>query len=159
MKKDQEDLLVLLADQDGQVLKYKDRLKNLGQTVNLSPFYLDTYLIRLPATFEIIKAKSHLCFRSLTMKMMSWTSWQETLMRSFNEKQTDSFIFLYSRENRLRSFFFLANIFLKKKGITESAYSYPDVQSDKTFRAFVHRLCLEVHTKVFHKVDDIAIFM
>lgn len=33
VKKDQEDLLVLLADQDGKVLKYKDRLKNLGQTV------------------------------------------------------------------------------------------------------------------------------
>lgn len=33
IKKDQEDLLVLLADQDAQVLKYKDRLKNLGQTV------------------------------------------------------------------------------------------------------------------------------
>ncbi len=33
VKRDQEDLLVLLADQDGQVLKYKDRLKNLGQTV------------------------------------------------------------------------------------------------------------------------------
>ena len=33
VKKDQEDLLVLLADQDVQVLKYKDRLKNLGQTV------------------------------------------------------------------------------------------------------------------------------
>ncbi|XP_046656034.1 general vesicular transport factor p115-like isoform X1 [Daphnia pulicaria] len=34
VKRDQEDLLVLLADQDGQVLKYKDRLKNLGQTVS-----------------------------------------------------------------------------------------------------------------------------
>ena len=34
VKKDQEDLLVLLADQDSQVLKYKDRLKSLGQTVS-----------------------------------------------------------------------------------------------------------------------------
>ncbi|KZS07636.1 General vesicular transport factor p115 [Daphnia magna] len=34
LKKDQEDLLVLLADQDGKVQKYKDRLKILGQTVS-----------------------------------------------------------------------------------------------------------------------------
>lgn len=33
VKKDQEDLLVLLADQDAQVLKYRDRLRKLGQTV------------------------------------------------------------------------------------------------------------------------------
>lgn len=33
LKKDQEDLLVLLADQDGQIRKYKERLKSLGQTV------------------------------------------------------------------------------------------------------------------------------
>ena len=33
VKKDQEDLLVLLADQDAQVHKYKDRLRQLGQTV------------------------------------------------------------------------------------------------------------------------------
>ena len=33
VKKDQEDLLVLLADQDAQVHKYKDRLRSLGQTV------------------------------------------------------------------------------------------------------------------------------
>ena len=33
IKKDHEDLLFLLADQDAQVLKYKDRLKDLGQTV------------------------------------------------------------------------------------------------------------------------------
>ena len=36
VKKDQEDLLVLLADQDSQIQKYKDRLKNLGQPVNQS---------------------------------------------------------------------------------------------------------------------------
>jgi len=34
VKKDQEDLLVLLADQDSQIQKYKDRLKNLGQPVS-----------------------------------------------------------------------------------------------------------------------------
>jgi len=33
VKKDQEDLLVLLADQDTHVKKYKDRLKSLGQMV------------------------------------------------------------------------------------------------------------------------------
>lgn len=33
VKKDQEDLLVLLADQDTHVQKYKDRLKSLGQMV------------------------------------------------------------------------------------------------------------------------------
>jgi chromosome segregation ATPase len=37
VKKDQEDLLVLLADQDSQVLKYKERLKFLGQTVSPYP--------------------------------------------------------------------------------------------------------------------------
>lgn len=37
LKKDQEDLLVLLADQDGKVQKYKDRLKTLGQTVFFNP--------------------------------------------------------------------------------------------------------------------------
>lgn len=42
VKKDQEDLLVLLADQDSQVLKYKDRLKNLGQMVYLPS--LNVYL-------------------------------------------------------------------------------------------------------------------
>lgn len=39
LKKDQEDLLVLLADQDGKVQKYKDRLKTLGQTVFFNPDY------------------------------------------------------------------------------------------------------------------------
>ena len=34
VKKDQEDLLVLLADQDTHVKKYKDRLRSLGQIVS-----------------------------------------------------------------------------------------------------------------------------
>lgn len=45
IKKDQEDLLVLLADQDGQVLKYKDRLKNLGQMVYIPAFLIDLFLV------------------------------------------------------------------------------------------------------------------
>ena len=34
VKQDQEDLLVLLADQDTHVKKYKDRLRSLGQIVS-----------------------------------------------------------------------------------------------------------------------------
>lgn len=34
MNKDQEDLLELLADQDGKVKEYRKRLKNLGQAVS-----------------------------------------------------------------------------------------------------------------------------
>lgn len=34
MNKDQEDLLELLADQDGKVKEYRKRLKTLGQTVS-----------------------------------------------------------------------------------------------------------------------------
>ena len=33
-RKDQEDLLVLLADQDSSIQKYKDRLRNLNQSVS-----------------------------------------------------------------------------------------------------------------------------
>lgn len=34
LKKDQEDLLVLMADQDDKLHKYKERLKSLGQAVS-----------------------------------------------------------------------------------------------------------------------------
>ena len=37
-KKDQEDLLVLLADQDSHIQQYKDRLKSLGQPVSFTCF-------------------------------------------------------------------------------------------------------------------------
>lgn len=74
VKKDQEDLLVLLADQDGQVLKYKDRLKNLGQTV---------YLLLICWVFKGKVFFFFLNTRSLMMRMKSWTNWQMTLTRSF----------------------------------------------------------------------------
>lgn len=40
VKKDQDDLFVLLADQDGMVQKYKDRLKSIGQSVLISFIFL-----------------------------------------------------------------------------------------------------------------------
>lgn len=36
LRKDQEDLLVLLADQDSKINHYKDRLKQLGEKVTES---------------------------------------------------------------------------------------------------------------------------
>ena len=39
LKKEQEDLLVLLADQDTKIDKYKQKLKELGQEVSLTIHY------------------------------------------------------------------------------------------------------------------------
>ena len=44
VKKDQEDLLVLLADQDAQIQKYRDRLKCLNQTVLIFFFFIIFFL-------------------------------------------------------------------------------------------------------------------
>ena len=40
LKKEQEDLLVLLADQDTKIDKYKSKLKELGQPVCHHIFFL-----------------------------------------------------------------------------------------------------------------------
>lgn len=39
LKKEQEDLLVLLADQDTKIDKYKSKLKELGQEVSEHSFF------------------------------------------------------------------------------------------------------------------------
>ena len=43
-RKDQEDLLVLLADQDSSIQKYKDRLRNLNQSVSFKQIHLKSFI-------------------------------------------------------------------------------------------------------------------
>lgn len=53
VKKDQEDLLVLLADQDTHVKKYKDRLKSLGQMV-FQQFLKDYFALISSTQFQFL---------------------------------------------------------------------------------------------------------
>lgn len=55
LKKEQEDLLVLLADQDTKIDKYKSKLKELGQPVCHHIFFSLTRLIFTVAKLEDVK--------------------------------------------------------------------------------------------------------
>lgn len=61
-KKEQEDLLVLLADQDTKLSSYKTKLKDLGQNVSFAFKWI------------ISVTKNYLIFfyRLLMMRMMTW---------------------------------------------------------------------------------------